>query len=415
LDAFFAEQEDPRLATRTMAFLFLDLNRFKEINDSYGHPAGDELLRQLGPRLNTALRVSDALVRLGGDEFAVVLVDADIDAATAVAARIAASLEEPFDLDVVRPNIGASIGIAIAPQDANDAAGLLWCADIAMYRAKASGTPYALYEPNLDDGGHQWRLVEELRTAVTGGELVLHYQPQLDLHQGEVVGVEALVRWQHPRLGMIPPLKFLPMAEEAGLMGAVTEWVLSQALRQCADWRAGGRNLTVAVNISPGTLLEDGFTDLVRSLLHAHELSAEHLVIEITETSVIADFERSKQVIDELRALGLVVSIDDFGAGFTSLAHLSSLAVRELKLDRQFISHLGTERQQDRDLQLVRATIELGHAMGLRVVAEGIEDAATLQVLSELGCDSAQGYFISMPKPAEELAFRSDYESSAVS
>jgi EAL domain-containing protein (putative c-di-GMP-specific phosphodiesterase class I) len=186
-------------------------------------------------------------------------------------------------------------------------------------------------------------------------------------------------------------------------------------LRQCADWRAGGRNLTVAVNISPGTLLEDGFTDLVRSLLHAHELSAEHLVIEITETSVIADFERSKQVIDELRALGLVVSIDDFGAGFTSLAHLSSLAVRELKLDRQFISHLGTERQQDRDLQLVRATIELGHAMGLRVVAEGIEDAATLQVLSELGCDSAQGYFISMPKPAEELAFRSDYESSAAS
>lgn len=406
LDAFFAEQAQLDVAPRSLAFLFLDLNRFKEINDSFGHPAGDELLRQLGPRLNVALRACDALVRLGGDEFAVVLIDIDADGAIAVAERVAASLDEPFDLEVVRATVGASIGIAVAPQDATDSAGLLWCADVAMYRAKSSGAAYALYDHDLDDEGHQWRLIEELRLAVAGGQLVLHYQPQLDLHRGEVQAVEALVRWPHPRLGLIAPAKFLPIAEEAGLMDALTRWVLTQALQQCAAWRAEGRAMTVAVNVSPSSLLEPGFTDLVSESLNSCQLPPDALIIEITETSVVADFERSNQVITTLRQLGVIVSIDDFGAGFTSLAHLSSLAVGELKLDRTFITGLGIDGDRDRDLQLVRATIELGHAMGLRVVAEGIEDAATLELLSELGCDLAQGYYICTPKPADEITFR---------
>jgi diguanylate cyclase (GGDEF)-like protein len=406
LDGFFAEQADPEMPSRNLAFLFIDLDRFKEINDSYGHPAGDELLRQLGPRLSGALRSTDALVRIGGDEFGVVMIDADVEATIALAQRLTTVLEEPFSLDVVAAQIGASIGIALAPNDAIDSAGLMWSADIAMYRAKTSGTPFALYERELDNNGHRWGLIDDLRAALVRQEFVLHYQPQLDLNSGQILAVEALVRWQHPQLGLVPPLDFLPLAEEAGLMGEVTAWVLSHALEQCATWRAAGRRMVVAVNISATNLLDANLIHLVSSLLSRHDLPADSLVIEITETSVIRDFERSRSVIEELRDLGINVSIDDFGAGFTSLAHLGSLAVRELKLDRIFITGLGTGQQGDRGLQLVKATIELAHAMGLRVVAEGIEDEETLRVLTELHCDVAQGYFISKPKPAHELAFR---------
>jgi len=412
LDAFFSECDDSR-APRTLAFLFVDLNHFKEINDSFGHPAGDELLRQLGARLSGSLRDTDLLVRLGGDEFAVVLVDGDADYAVAVAERLTASLEEPFALDVVRTSIGASIGIAMAPTDATDAAGLVWCADVAMYRAKLGNTSFASYEQNLDEGRDQMRLLEELRAAIDDGGLVLHYQPQLDLRTGEILATEALLRWAHPRLGLLPPVMFLPLAEEGGLMRAITQWVLEEAAAQCAAWRRSGRPLTVAVNVSPTNLLEPGFVDMVRAELERHQLPADALVLEITETCVIAEFETSRRVIEALRDLGIVVSIDDFGAGVTSLAYLSNLAVRELKLDRTFIAGLAAG-DSDRDLDLVRSTIELGHAMGLRIVAEGIEDSATLALLADLGCDFAQGYCISKPRPAGELAIRSVPADSGV-
>ena len=405
LDTFFAECDDTR-AARTLAFLFVDLNHFKEINDSFGHPAGDELLKQLGIRLSGSLRDTDLLVRLGGDEFAVVLVDGDADYAVAVAERITACLEEPFMLDVVRSSIGASIGIAMAPTDATDAAGLVWCADVAMYRAKLGNTSFASYEQNLDEGRDQMRLLEELRAAIDEGGLVLHYQPQLDLRTGEILAAEALLRWAHPRLGLLPPVTFLSLAEEGGLMRAITKWVLEEAAAQCAAWRSSGRPLTVAVNVSPTNLLEPGFVAMVRGELERHHLPADALVLEITETCVISEFETSRRVIEELRDLGIVVSIDDFGAGVTSLAYLSNLAVRELKLDRTFIAGLAAN-DSDRDLDLVRSTIELGHAMGLRIVAEGIEDSETLALLTDLGCDFAQGYCISKPKPASELAIRS--------
>ena len=409
LDRFFADHVEGRGAAdepaSALAFLFIDLNRFKEINDSFGHPAGDELLRKLGPRLRASLRPGDVPIRLGGDEFGALLLDADAAAAVAVAQRVADTLSEPFVLGGVTAHIGASIGVALAPGDAVDVAGLMWCADVAMYRAKLGGSEVALYDQGLDEGEDHLSLAADLRAAVEAGAFVIHYQPQLDLRTGRVVAVEALVRWPHPRLGLIPPLKFLPLAEEAGLMRILTMWVLDSAMAQAAAWRASGHELTMSVNVAASDLLEPGLFDIVVEGLDRYRLPSHALVLEVTETGIIKDFERSRQVIEHLRDAGVIVSIDDFGAGFTSLAYLSGLAVGELKLDRTFVTGLsGTDKQ--RDLELVRATIHLGHAMGLRVVAEGIEDDATLSLLSELGCDLAQGYFIGRPLPATDLAFR---------
>ncbi len=411
LDTFFGSQIDRRSTKRKLAFLFIDLNHFKEINDSFGHSAGDELLKQLGPRLTASLRGSEVLVRLGGDEFGIVLLDADAYDATAVAQRLMTSIEEPFVLEGVSASVSASMGIATAPRDATDRAGLLRCADIAMYRAKLGDFSFAVYDPDLDEGGNLWRLGEELRVAVEEGQFELYFQPQLDLHSGEISAVEALLRWPHARLGFVPPLKFLPLAEEASLMPSLTRWVLDHALAQCASWRATGQCVTVSVNASPTNLLDPGFTDLVWDLLNRHGLPAQALVLEVTETSIIANLGGTKRVIEELRDLGVVVSIDDFGAGFTSLAYLSDLAVGELKLDGIFVTDLAAGNRE-RDLELVRATIELGHAMGLRVVAECIEDKQTLDLLADLGCDLGQGYFISRPMPADRLSFRSELSSA---
>jgi predicted signal transduction protein with EAL and GGDEF domain len=344
------------------------------------------------------------VARIGGDEFGVVLVDADAAQAVGVAERISASLEQPFALEAVRAQLRANIGIALAPADASDSAGLIECADVAMYRAKLGARPYALYEQGFSEGGSRLRLAEELRAAVDAGELVMHYQPQLDLRSGEISTVEALVRWPHPTIGLIPPIKFLPLAEEAGLMGSVTRLVLAQSIERCAAWRAAGRNVRVSVNVSATDLLDAGLAELIVGLLKQHGQPASSLVVEITETSVISEFERSKSVIQDLRDLGVSVSIDDFGAGFTSLAYLSSLAVEELKVDRALITRLASGNREQ-DVELVRATIALGHALRLRVVAEGIEDKATLDLISELGCDLGQGYFIGRPKPAHEVAF----------
>lgn len=410
LDTFFADSVSEDGEHRPMAFLFVDLNHFKEINDSFGHPAGDELLRQVGPRLTSAAQNENVVLRLGGDEFGVVLVGADATAAAVVADRIAHALEEPFEIHEMRTHIGVSIGIATVPNDATDAPGLLWCADVAMYRAKLGGVAHAAYDAHVDGDEHQLLMVDELRDAVANGELILHYQPQLDLRTGRIVAVEALVRWPHPRLGLVPPLKFLPLAEDAGLMQSLTALVLDKALAQCSAWWSSGRYLAVSVNVTSKNLLDEGFTDLVFAQLDRHHLPPEALALEITETSIITDFEASQAVIMRLRELGVVVSIDDFGAGYTSLAYLANLAVRELKLDCALITGLGADREE-RDLELVRATIDLGHAMGLRVVAEGIEDGATLELLRELGCDLAQGYLISKPMPADELAFRPTAEA----
>jgi diguanylate cyclase len=402
LDAFFADHADPETVDRKLSLLYVDLDRFKEINDSFGHSAGDEVLRQLGPRLTSHLRATDALVRVGGDELAVLIMDTDATYAATIAQRVIDDLKRPFVLDALSVRVGASIGIANAPADATDAASLLRCADLAMYRAKVGPLPFECYQSDLDDDGNRLRLVDELRDAIVAHQLEVHYQPQIDLLTGKVSAMEALVRWPHPRLGLIPPLDFIPLAEEAGLMHSLTALVLERAIEQCAAWRAAGEMVTVSVNVAGTNLLDAGFSGSVMAALARHDVPPASLILEITETMIIKDFDMCKPVIEQLRALGLGVSIDDFGAGVTSLAHLGSLAVSELKLDRSFLTRLATG-DTERNLALVRATIALGHKLNMRVVAEGIEDVDALNLLAALGCDLAQGYFISRPMPASEL------------
>lgn len=398
LGDFFAGEA---VATRgELAFLFVDLDHFKEVNDAFGHAAGDQLLRQIGPRIRACLGEHDLLVRIGGDELAVILFDSDQALAVSLAERVSRTVREPFVLDMVTVRIGASIGIALAGAHANDPVTLMRCADQAMYRAKDGGDWYAVYDPAIDTEIDRLRLVDDLRSALQNEELTLHYQPQIDLASGSVVAVEALLRWPHPRLGFVPPLDFLPLAEEAGLMRPLTAFVLQEALAQCARWRSQGHDLTVSINVSATNVLDVDFVALVEEQLRRHRLPADALILEITETTLIADLERCGQIIGELRRLGCVVSIDDFGAGFTSLASLSKLAVGEVKLDRSFLTTLSW---QPNSRALIEATINLAHALGLHVVAEGVEEAATLETLTGLGCDLAQGYYIARPAAAAEL------------
>ena len=386
-----------------VALLMIDLDHFKEINDSFGHPTGDWLLRQIGPRLAQVTRSGDLVARLGGDEFAVVLTGADVAYASTVARRITEGVAPPFVLDGTSLHVGASIGIAVVPDHAADATELMRCADVAMYRAKATRCGFDVYEPALDDGADRLQLMEDLRDALASGDLVLHYQPQVDLRTGRLGTVEALLRWSHPTLGPIPPVQFIPLAEDSGLMGPLTDLVLRRAVAQCAAWHAGGHPVSVAVNLSTTNLLDAGLPGRILELLDAAGLPPSALVLEITESTVMADLARAKQVIQVLADAGLQVSIDDFGTGFSSLAYLSDLAVSELKIDRMFTGRLSTDGSDGRDEAIVRSSIELGHSLGLRVVAEGVERADHIDFLAGAGCDVAQGFVISVPLPAASL------------
>ena len=387
------------------ALLLIDLNRFKEVNDSFGHPTGDELLKLIGPRIRSAVRGSDLVARLGGDEFAIVLTGADVPYATNVASRITDALEEPITVDNARLHVGASIGIAVAPDHATTAAELMRCADIAMYRAKAAHIPFDSYEASLDHGADRLRLMEDLRAALDSDGLSVYYQPQIDLRTGKPVTIEALVRWPHPEHGFIPPDQFLPLAEDSGLMPRLTAFVLERAVAQCAAWHAEGEPVAVAVNLST-TDLDSTLPARIKALLERYSLPPSALVLEITETTVMADLARSAETIRSLWDGGLAVSIDDFGTGFSSLAYLSLLAVRELKLDRMFAAHLlAGDARSARDAAIVRSAVQLAHSLGLRVVAEGVERSDLFALLRDLGCDIAQGYVIAVPAPPEELSF----------
>ena len=407
LDAFFDEQSDAPSRTRRLAFLYIDLVGFKAVNDSFGHAAGDELLKQLAPRLGCSLRSGEVLVRLGGGEFGVLLMGEDAGDAGKVAERLLGEIERPFVLEGLRTSVSANIGIASAGDCAGRGEELLHCADMAMYRAKQGNSCFAIYDADLDGEGSPWQLSDELRLAIELGQLELHYQPQLDLKSNQFTSAEALVRWPHPRLRMVPPAKFLPLAQDAGLMPALTSWVLGTGLAQCATWREAGVLQTVSINVSPDDLLAPDFVSKVVEALTVRNLPPDALIVEVTETSIIANLDEAKLVVDDLHTRGVAVSIDDFGAGFTSLAYLSDLAVGELKLDGQFVTGLFSENGQ-RDRDLIRATIDLGHVMGLRVVAECIEDQATLDLLRQLGCDVGQGYLISRPVPADRLTLGGD-------
>jgi len=383
------------------ALLLLDLDRFKEVNDSLGHHTGDELLIQVGRRLGCHLRSGDLLVRLGGDEFAVLLDNAGYDQADAVAAKLCESLAEPFTLDGIAIHSSVSIGITLFPYDGPDLSTLLRKADVAMYRAKASGDCHHVYS-DADDSDSAMRLqtVEELRIALSTNQLVVHYQPQIELLTGEVRGVEALVRWLHPTRGLLYPDAFLDLVEQFGLMRALTREVLQIALDQALLWHADGRRLTVAVNLSPSTVVDIELPDRIADMLKVRALPPHALQLEITEESLMADRDQARSILTRLRQNGIQISVDDFGSGYSSLAYLRDLPVDELKIDRSFVQPMADDA---RAAALVAATIGLAHSLGLRAVAEGVEDNVAYAELVRMGCDMAQGYFMSRPVPAAEL------------
>ncbi|TFB97126.1 bifunctional diguanylate cyclase/phosphodiesterase [Cryobacterium sp. HLT2-28] len=384
------------------ALLLMDLDRFKEVNDSLGHQAGDRLLIQVGGRLSEQLRSGDLLVRLGGDEFALLLDGAGAEQATAVAAKLCAALAEPFALDDVAVHSAVSIGFALFPGDGHDLDTLLRKADVAMYKAKASGDGFHAYGGGDDtDFTTQLRTVDELRAALTTGQFVLHYQPKINLPAGDVHDVEALVRWNHPTRGLLYSDAFLTLVEEAGLMRALTRVVLHIALDQAAVWLAEGRNLTVAVNLSASSMIDTDLPDEVAAMLIARHLPPGVLKFEITEEFLMADRDRARDILTRLRLHGVQISIDDFGTGYSSLSYLRDLPIDELKLDRSFVTPMVDDA---RAAALVASTIGLAHSLGMRMVAEGVESAGAYDELVALGCDQAQGYHMSRPVPADELS-----------
>jgi diguanylate cyclase (GGDEF)-like protein len=391
-----------RAAGGIVAVVILDLDRFKEINDTLGHHVGDDLLQEVGKRLRASVKSGDTVARLGGDEFAIVLPQVhDAAEALQIAERARHALEEPFEIGTLTLVVGASFGIALAPEHGNLATVLLQRADVAMYAAKASHAGTVVYAADVDTHSpRRLALVGDLRKAIEGEELLVHFQPKADARTGAITGAEALVRWTHPSEGPISPDEFIPIAERTGMIHALTEQVLTKALAQCAAWRRSGRRIDVAVNVSAGSLMNLEFPQEVRRLLAAASVAPSTLTLEITESSIMADPQRSLHVLRALSAMGVQLAIDDFGTGYSSLSQLKQMPVNELKIDRSFILDMISD---DDDATIVRSTIDLGHNLGLRVVAEGVEDRETWRRLRALGCDVAQGYYLS--RPLEPLAF----------
>jgi len=392
--------------TRCAVMLF-DLDRFKEINDTMGHRYGDEVLIEVGPRVRSVLREGDVLARLGGDEFCVLLpgVGADNDPVR-VAERIIETLEEPIQVDGVNLGIEASCGISLSPADGDSADLLLQRADLAMYVAKESQQNVVVYSDDLNSATPaSLTLLGDLRNAVNRDEFVLHYQPKADMTTLEVRGVEALIRWCHPTRGLLMPDQFIPEAERTGLIEPMTTWVLDAALRQCREWadRAAARGeegLSVAVNLSTRSLLDASLPATVAAALARWQVPAHLLELEITETIIMTDPKRARRVLTDLAEMGLTLAIDDFGTGYSSLAKLRELPVTQLKIDREFVMDMGNDVD---DAVIVRSVIDLADNLGLQTVAEGVEDAATWEQLTALGCDSAQGYFLARPMDAERF------------
>ena len=384
------------------AVMIMDLDRFKEVNDTLGHASGDELLKQVGIRLAGSLRESDTVARLGGDEFGVLLPKVvDAEAAVAVARKLRTTLEEPLTIHGLALQIEASVGIALYPDHGGDVQELLQRADVAMYVAKEHPAGCEVYARERDDySPDRLTLLTELRRAIDRGELVLHYQPKADLRSGEIRGVEALVRWEHPERGTITPDEFIPPAQKTGVIGPLTMFVLDEALRQCRTWALQGLELCVAVNLSTRNLLDVHLPDTIGHLLARWEVPATLLELEITESTILADPIRAMQILSRLDGMGVRIAIDDFGTGYSSLAYLKRLPVDEIKIDKSFI--LGMDESEN-DAVIVRSTIDLGRNLGLRVVAEGVETAKAWSRLAQLGCDTAQGYYLSRPVPAEQL------------
>jgi diguanylate cyclase (GGDEF)-like protein len=403
----FAERVEQALVARAgtdagVALLLVDLDRFKEINDTFGHQCGDELIVQVGVRLSGAVSGLDSVARLGGDEFGVLLPDVQsVENAVETATTLRAALAAPFPVDGIDLDVEGSVGVAVSGHHGQDTVTLLQRADIAMYVAKDQSRGIFVYDPAADrHSPAKLAVLGDLRRALHRSELVLHYQPKVNISTGDVVGAEALVRWHHPQHGLVMPDAFMPFAEHTGLIGPLTRGILNEALAQARAWCEQGRPLTVAVNLSARNLLDEHLPDQVAELLAAHEVAPKLLVLEVTETAVVTEPLRAQQLLKRLSALGIRISIDDFGAGYTSLGQLKTLPVSELKIDRSFVTTMTAD---DRNALIVQSVIDLGHNLGLSIVAEGVEDEQTFTALAALKCDVAQGYYITRPMSAEAL------------
>jgi len=395
------KKEIVRISSRklSIAMLLLDLDRFKEINDTLGHQLGDRVLQEVSGRLLSCLRQTDFVARLGGDEFALLLSGATLKYAEEVAQRIVQSLQEPLKIDSFQLHIGGSIGIALCPLHGEGPDSLIRCADVAMYESKRRSRGYVIYDPERDPNSvNRLTLVSDFHYALEQNQLSLHYQPKLDVKSGRAIGAEALLRWNHPEYGFIPPVELIPLAEQTGMINDLTRWVLKTAMHQCAHWVQKGYELSVAVNLSTWDLQDPRLADYIEKLFKDCSIGPQHLVLEITESVMMADPEHAIETMNQLAGMGIELAVDDFGTGFSSLAYLKKLPIHELKIDKSFVIDMCNN---DHDAVLVRSTIDLSHNLGLSVVAEGVEDQDTWNLLEILRCDKLQGYFISRPMPAD--------------
>jgi diguanylate cyclase (GGDEF)-like protein len=391
-----------RRTGETLAVMLIDLDHFKEINDTLGHHFGDLLLQEIGPRLSSVLRENDLMARLGGDEFGIVLPELPSDdVAMRIADRLLEELETPVSVEGLALDVSGSVGIALFPSQANDAEALLRRADVAMYSAKENGGGYELYADDMDrHNPARLTLIGQVRPALEAGEFSLFYQPKVRLSDGRAAGAEGLIRWEHPSLGLLSPDEFIPLVEKTVLLRPLTHYVIERVLEQWRGWADMGIRIPIAVNVSPRSLLDQDLPEQVREDLRRWDVPPAFLRLELTESFMVGDSGRSSQVLDALADVGVGLSIDDFGTGYSSLSHLKRLPIEEIKIDRSFVMQMHVDAN---DFMIVRATVDLGRNLGLRVVAEGVEDLATFDRLAEFGCDEAQGYYISRPLSAVEF------------
>jgi diguanylate cyclase (GGDEF)-like protein len=383
-----------------LGVLMLDIDRFKDVNDTLGHLGGDHVLKEVAARLSNSLRAADTIARFDRDRFAVLLPAAGATTAYRVCRKIHRAFETPFMIGGQGLHLSVGLGVALGPDHGNDAETLIRRADQAMDLAKKNAAGFVAYDPTFERRESRLWLVEELREAIKRNELLLHYQPKADLQTGAVTQVEALVRWNHPRRGLVPPGQFIPLAEQTGLVRSLTRWVLDEALRQGGEWRRRGLSIEIAINISARDLLNPDLPGAIERSIKAFVVEPRNVRLEITESAIMEDPGQALHLLGRSKDLGLKLSIDDFGTGYSSLSNLRKLPVDELKIDRSFV--MGMARERD-DATIVQSTIDLGHNMGLKVVGEGVESRESWDLLRGLGCDLGQGYFLARALPAREL------------
>ena len=385
-----------------MAVLLMDLNHFKVINDTLGHHIGDKILKEVARRLQTAVKAYDTVARMGGDEFLVLLADINETQAIQITERLLSQLQEPFTIEEHNFDIGVSIGIAMYPQHGDDPDTLIQHADIAMYSAKSMVNGFSVYAPELDDYSvGRLELLGEMRKALDSNQFCLHYQPRINLSTLQIEGAEALIRWQHPKQGLIYPDSFIPIIEETGHITILTRWVIRQSVQQLVKWQESDPEFTMSVNISTRDLCDPGLAGYMKEILDEYQVMANTIVLEITESSLMQYSHYTQTTLQSLDELGIRMAIDDFGTGYSSLQYLKDLPVSELKIDRSFVMNMMDDED---DAIIVKSTIDLGHNLGLEVVAEGIEDEETSKMLQILRCNHGQGYYYSHPREEKEIS-----------